>query len=86
TFLMLADGFSKEMDVNSASPDRVGPLPFHRMTRYPYEAPEHYPSTAAHESYRAEYNTRIGSAGPSTTVLSGSAGVLLRRVEAQPKY
>jgi hypothetical protein len=56
------------------------------MTRYPYEAPEHYPSTAAHESYRAEYNTRIGSAGPSTTVLSGSAGVLLRRVEAQPKY
>ena len=29
TFLLDADGFSKEMDINSASPDAVAPLPFH---------------------------------------------------------
>ena len=28
TFLLYADGFSKEMDINSASPDQVWPLPF----------------------------------------------------------
>ena len=35
TFLLYADGFSKEMDINSASPDAVGPLPFHGMTALP---------------------------------------------------
>jgi hypothetical protein len=59
TFLLLADGFSKEMDINSASPDTVEPLPFHRMTRYPYAAPERYPDTAEHQRYRARYNTRV---------------------------
>jgi hypothetical protein len=59
TFLLRADGFSKEMDINSASPDRVEPLPFHRMTRYPYSAPEHYPDAPAYQRYRERYNTRI---------------------------
>ncbi len=36
TFLLRGDGFSKEMDLHSASPDVVLPLPFHGMTRYPY--------------------------------------------------
>ena len=52
TFLLLADGFSKEMDINSASPDVVEPLPFHAMTQYPYAGQEHYPDTAAHRAYR----------------------------------
>jgi hypothetical protein len=59
TFLLRSDGFSKEMDINSASPDAVEPLPFHRMPRYPYAAPEHYPETPAHRRYRATYNTRV---------------------------
>jgi hypothetical protein len=59
TFLLYADGFSKEMNVHSASPDRLEPMPFHFMSRYPYLPPEHYPSTRAHERYRAEYNTRV---------------------------
>ena len=59
TFLLHADGFSKEMNLHSASPDTLGPLPFHRMTEYPYSAPERYPETAAHDRYQAEYNTRI---------------------------
>lgn len=59
TFLLEADGFSKEMDINSASPDRVEPLPFHGMTRYPYGPFDRVPDRAARERYRAEFNTRV---------------------------
>jgi hypothetical protein len=58
TFLLVADGFSKEMDINSASPDHVEPLPFHAMSAYPYGAGEKYPDSAAYRQYRARYNTR----------------------------
>jgi Tfp pilus assembly protein PilF len=61
TFVLLSDGFSKEMDINSASPDRVEPLPFHAMTAYPYRAPEHYPDTPAYQQYQLTYNTRVVS-------------------------
>lgn len=59
TFLLYADGFSKEMDINSASPDQVSPLPFHGMTRYPYPDTEAYPMTAARRAYMDKYNTRL---------------------------
>ena len=59
TFLLYADGFSKEMNLSSASPDALLPLPFHGMTQYPYVAPEAYPSTPAHRDYIERYNTRI---------------------------
>ena len=59
TFLLYADGFSKEMDINSASPDQLAPLPFHGMSRYPYKWPEHYPSDAKHVEYLERYNTRV---------------------------
>ncbi|MDO8679307.1 MAG: FG-GAP-like repeat-containing protein [Acidobacteriota bacterium] len=58
TFLLMSDGFSKEMDINSASPDRVEPLPFHAMTRYPPPAEQRYPDSAAHRDYRERYNSR----------------------------
>ena len=58
TFLLYADGFSKEMDINSASPDQVGPLPFHAMKEYPYSKNEAYPTTRAHRDYIERYNTR----------------------------
>jgi len=62
TFLLYSDGFSKEMDINSASPDQVSPLPFHGMTKYPYADTEAYPMTAARRAYIDKYNTRLVTA------------------------
>jgi VCBS repeat protein/ASPIC/UnbV protein len=59
TFLLFVDGFSKEMNLHSGSPDRVEPLPFHAMSGYPYATPEHYPNTPEHQRYRDTYNTRV---------------------------
>ncbi len=75
TFLLYADGFSKEMDINSASPDQLLPLPFHGMSKYPYAEPEAYPMTAAQRAYIDRYNTRMVKAEvPSIdTVLSNSS-------------
>ena len=59
TYLLHAVGYSKEMDLNSASPDQSAPLPFNGMTSYPYRSPEAYPSTPAHRDYLERYNTRV---------------------------
>ena len=57
SFFVLADGFGKDMDLNSARPHTVGPLPFHGMPGYPY--PEDlYPDSPELARWRAEYNTR----------------------------
>jgi hypothetical protein len=58
TFLLFADGFSKEMDLNSASPDAVEPLPFHGMSQYPYPPQERARESAGIQQYRSQYNTR----------------------------
>src|SRR5205085_11886191 len=68
TFLLYANGFSKEMDINSASPDEVMPLPYHGMKRYPYSSPNAYPMTEARHAYIEKYNTRI-VASPLTTLV-----------------
>jgi hypothetical protein len=47
------------MDINSASPDQILPLPFHGMSRYPYRWPEQYPLDAKHRDYIEKYNTRV---------------------------
>ncbi len=58
TFLLYADGYSKEMDINSGSPDAVFPLPFKGMTKYPYNADEHSPMTVEKIRIYEEYTTR----------------------------
>jgi tetratricopeptide (TPR) repeat protein len=84
TFLLYSDGYSKEMDINSASPDQVLPLPFHGMTRYPYPETEHYPMTAARRAYMDKYNTRVVKAQTSSidTVLTSRTNIR-PRVAAQ---
>jgi hypothetical protein len=59
TFLLYAVGYSKEMNARSASPDRVEPLPFHGMTKYPYDAGDAAPSTPTHQAYLGRYQTRV---------------------------
>jgi len=43
TFFLYSVGFSKEMDLHSASPDVVQPIPFRAMRTYPFTWPERYP-------------------------------------------
>jgi hypothetical protein len=52
TFLLKGDGFSKEMDLHSASPDVAAPLPFHGMSEYPPKQPRPV------SEKQARYNTR----------------------------
>ena len=63
SFFAFADGFGKDMDLNSARPHTVGPLPFHGMPSYPYPGGV-YPDSEELARWRSEYNTRrIGPEG-----------------------
>ncbi len=63
-FLIYTDGWIKDADLNTATGDRVDPLPFHAMSRYPYGPEESYPTDPAHRRYLAEYNTRVAGSRP----------------------
>ncbi len=58
SFVLKTDSFCKDMDLYTAFPDTVEPLPFHAMSGYPYGPNEHYPDDAWHAQYRRQYNTR----------------------------
>ncbi len=62
TFFVFVGGFSKERNLRPGSPDRLEPLPFHGMSGYPYEPPEHYPDSPEYQEYRQSYNTRVVAA------------------------
>ncbi len=57
-YLVYADGFGKDMDINAARPETVGELPFHGMRSYPHAPNEHYPVDEKYLEYMRKYNTR----------------------------
>lgn len=63
TFLLFADGYSKEADINSGSPDAVYPLPFKGMKKYPYGADEAFPMTDEKRRIYDEILTRFSRGG-----------------------
>jgi tetratricopeptide (TPR) repeat protein len=64
SFILKTDSFCKDMDLYSAYPDTVEPLPFHSMSTYPYRANEKYPDDEKRRQYRRRFNTRrIGNPG-----------------------
>ena len=58
TFILKTDSFCKDMDLYTAYPDTVKPLPFHSMSSYPYGPKERYPDTVKTREYRRKFNTR----------------------------
>lgn len=57
-FLIYSAGWVKDGDMNTAMGNRVEPLPFHGMTRYPYNNTESYPDSRELRQYHKKYNTR----------------------------
>ena len=58
-FLIYSVGWVKDGDLNTALGQTVEPLPFHGMSKYPYEKNEHYPQDKEHKEYQLKYNTRV---------------------------
>jgi tetratricopeptide (TPR) repeat protein len=71
TFLLSADGYSKEMDINSGSPEAVFPLPFKGMTKYPYGTNERFPMNEEKLKIYDEYTTRTVRGGVPRIKLGG---------------
>ncbi|MDD5628768.1 MAG: CRTAC1 family protein [Elusimicrobia bacterium] len=63
-FFVYVDGFVKEMNPHTAYLHTVEPLPFHKMSNYPYRPDERYPGDAEHSAYRKRWNRRWVSGAP----------------------
>lgn len=66
SFLLKTHSYTKDMDLYTAYPDTVEPLPFQAMSGYPYGPDERYPDNERTKEYRSRYNTRrvLGAGQP----------------------
>ena len=62
-FPMLAERYLKDGDLNTANGQTVNLLPFHGMSKYPYDNNEAYPNSKEFTDYRKNYNTRVVTTG-----------------------
>ena len=62
-FLFYNDGWLKDGDLNTANGQTVNLLPFHGMSKYPYDNNEAYPNSMEFTDYRKNYNTRVVTTG-----------------------
>jgi hypothetical protein len=63
-FLIRSVGWVKDGDMNTATGNRVGPLPFHGNSFYPYAGNSTYPDDPVLKAYHRKYNTRRVDDGP----------------------
>jgi len=59
SFILISHAYCKDMDLYTAEPDTIAPLPFRSMNAYPYPAGEHYPDEPQLQQYRQQFNTRL---------------------------
>jgi hypothetical protein len=71
SFVLRTWGYCKDCAPFTATGDTVEPLPFHKMSRYPYGPNEHYPRSKKHRAYLREYQTR--QVGPKPPARRGSS-------------
>jgi len=57
-FVVYVNGWVKDGDLNTAFSQTVEPLPFHKMSGYPYPDNQQYPGDEEHRRYQKEFNTR----------------------------
>jgi len=58
TLFIYTDGWVKDGDLNTATGDRVDPLPFRAQTRYPYGDDERFPDDDVHRRFLETFQTR----------------------------
>jgi hypothetical protein len=59
SFVLVSHAYCKDMDLYTATPQTLEPLPYRGMRGYPYQPPEGYPDTPETRRSRAHYDTRI---------------------------
>ena len=58
SFVLRTVGYSKSSGPFIETGDTIEPLPFQKMSQFPYGPDENYPRTPRHKEYRKRYNTR----------------------------
>jgi hypothetical protein len=59
SYILVSHAYCKDMDLYTATPQTVEPLPFAAMSRYPYPNTESFPDTPEQRRDRQTYHTRI---------------------------
>jgi len=60
-FILYNVGWDKDADLNTVYGQSVGPLPFYRMSRYPFITEEDFERAASHQKDAFEYHNRLQS-------------------------